>query len=159
VSEPRRIGEILDPALARLQGSEQGRAYHAWARATGAQVAGGARAKAFSRGVLTVECGSSVWASELTYLSDQIMRRMQEMAPDHPVKRLRFMVARSPVRQEAEPAEAKPVERREAPAPPDFSGARAAARSVNDERLRAAILAALQAPPEGSSPGPGTVAS
>jgi predicted nucleic acid-binding Zn ribbon protein len=156
--EPRRIGEVLNPAMARLQGSEQGRAYTAWAAATGAQVAGGARACSFHRGVLTVECSSSVWAGELTYLSDQIMARMRELAPGHPVERLRFMVASSPQRQEQQPPAAKQQGRRHRLAPDQLSEARAQASQVRDERLRAAILAALGATAEDASRprGPGT---
>jgi predicted nucleic acid-binding Zn ribbon protein len=143
--EPRRIGEVLHPALARLQGSDQARAYTAWAQATGAQVAGGARARAFQRGVLTVECSSSVWASELTYLSDQILARMRELAPNHPVQRLRFMVASSPARPEQQPPAAKPRGRRDSLTPAQLSAARTQASQVRDERLRAAILATLEA--------------
>ncbi len=98
--EPRRIGEIIAPALDRLAGSDQARAYGAWARAAGEQVSGGARPRNFSRGTLTVECSSSVWANELTYLSAEILRRMDEVTPGHPVKKLRFMVASAPVVQE-----------------------------------------------------------
>jgi hypothetical protein len=159
MSEPRRIGEILHPALDRLEHSESGRAYGAWARATGAQVAGGARAKAFNRGVLTVECSSSVWAGELTYLSDQIMRRMRELTPDHPVERLRFMVARGRAKQVDEAPAPKQDKDEERPPAPDLGAARAQAQDVRDERLRAAILAALQrrASPPPRVPGDGAV--
>jgi hypothetical protein len=125
--------------------SEQARAYGAWARASGEQVASGARPRHFGRGLLTVECSSSVWANELTYLGSQILRRMDEVAPGHPVKRFRFVVERSAPRQEEEPPAAKQEGLHGRPAPPDLGGARAQAEGVRDERLRAAIEAALRA--------------
>jgi predicted nucleic acid-binding Zn ribbon protein len=157
-AEPKRLGDILNPALDRLATSEQARAYGAWARAAGEQVASGAHPRHFARGVLTVECTSSVWANELTYLGGQILRRMDEVAPGHPVKRFRFVVERTVPRQEEGPPVTKEKGRYEKPAPPDLSGARAEAEGVRDERLRAAIEAALRAssaePPE--APGRGT---
>lgn len=153
MTEPRRIGEILDPALARLETSEQARAYGAWARAAGEQISGGAYPKAYSRGILTVECSSSVWANELTYLSDKLLRRMREVSPEHPVKRLRFMVGGTRQGQENDPPPAKKERRYERPAPHDLDEARARAAEVRDDRLRAAIQAALRAS-EGDSSGP-----
>ena len=102
----QRLGDILSTALGRMATSDQARAYAAWARAAGEQVASGARPRHFSRGVLTVECTSSVWANELTYLGGQILRRMDEVAPGHPVKRFRFVIERAAPRQEEEPPEA-----------------------------------------------------
>ena len=93
---PRRLGDILTPALDRLVGSDEARAYAAWTRAVGEPVARGTRPKAFRRGQLTVECASSVWANELTYLGPQILRRMDELMPGHPVQRFRFVVGRLP---------------------------------------------------------------
>jgi len=144
-SDPKRLGDILSAALGRMATSDQARAYAAWARAAGEQVASGARPRHFSRGVLTVECTSSVWANELTYLGGQILRRMDEIAPGHPVKRFRFVIERAAPRQEEEPPAAKEEQRHERPAPLDLGGARAQAEGVRDERLRAAIEAALRA--------------
>lgn len=93
---PRRLGDIITPALDRLAGGDEARAYAAWMRAVGEPVSGGTRPKAFRRGQLTVECASSVWANELTYLGPQILRRMDEVAPGHPVERFRFIVGRVP---------------------------------------------------------------
>ena len=153
--ELRRLGDILGPALDHLARSDQARAYGAWARAAGEQVAGGARPRAFARGTLTVECSSSVWANELTYLSADILRRMDAVAPGHPVKKLRFMVVTAPGAQEPEPSTSK-VERRHArPAQPDYGDARTHAEGVRDERLRAAIEALLEGSSEGSVQTPG----
>jgi predicted nucleic acid-binding Zn ribbon protein len=154
-SEPLRLGDILSAALGRMATSDQARAYAAWARAAGAQVASGARPRNFSRGVLTVECTSSVWANELTYLGGQILRRMEEIAPGHPVKRFRFVIERAAPKQQEEPPAAKEQRRSESPLPPDLRGARAQAEGVRDERLRAAIEAALRAPSAEAPETPG----
>ena len=157
-SDPQRLGDILGAALGRLATSEQARAYAAWARAAGEQVASGAHPRHFSRGVLTVECTSSVWANELTYLGGQILRRMDEVAPGHPVKSFRFMIERAAQRQEEETPSARDTRLHERPAPPDLGGARAQAEGVRDARLRAAIEAALRASSAESpeTPGDGT---
>ena len=101
---PRRLGDIITPSLDRLAGGDEARAYAAWARAVGEPVTAGTRPKAFRRGQLTVECASSVWANELTYLGPQILRRMDEVAPGHPVKRFRFIVGRLPAAADADRA-------------------------------------------------------
>ncbi len=67
-----------------------------WARAAGDAVAANARPRSFARGVLTVECASSIWAQELTYLGGQLLARMDELDPAHPVERFRFVTRRSP---------------------------------------------------------------
>lgn len=166
---PRRLGEILGPALGRIAGSDEARAYAAWARAVGDPVARGTRPKAFRRGQLTIECASSVWAGELTYLGPQILRRMDEVAPGHPVERFRFVVGRLPASgapvsgtaaetseatagphgegggaQDSRPRTPKEKCRDGQPARDACGAARAEAEGVRDERLRAAIEAALR---------------
>jgi hypothetical protein len=113
-------------------------------------VSGGARPRNYARGTLTVECSSSVWANELTYLGTDILRRMDEVAPGHPVRKLRFMVAAAPPAQETQPAPAKSEGRHARAERPDLREARARAEGVRDERLKAAIEAVL----EGSRGGP-----
>jgi hypothetical protein len=141
----------------------------------GDPVAGGTRPKAFRRGQLTIECASSVWANELTYLGPEILRRMDEVAPGHPVQRFRFVIGRLPTPHDADPdgpapaaeasreqdsgpSTAKEKRRHEQPAPDEHEAARVQAEGVDDGRLRAAIEAALrrssQEPP--TAPGRGT---
>jgi hypothetical protein len=178
---PRRLGDIITPSLDKLAGGDEARAYAAWARAVGDPVSGGTRPKAFRRGQLTVECASSVWANELTYLGPQILRRMDEVAPGHPVLKFRFIVGRLPAPQdlglgspepdggggrqggaggphgqESEPSAAKGNRRHERPAPDAHDEARAQAEGVQDGRLRAAIEAALRRSSEESPEAPGS---
>jgi hypothetical protein len=152
LTDPRRIGDILSPALDRLAISDQVRAFRAWSRASGVQVASGARPRAFSRGVLTVECSSSVWANELTYLGGEILRRMDEVAAGHPVRRFRFVVERAVASRDDEAPETTSGLRGDRLASADLQGALEKAEGVRDARLRAAIEGALGAS-AGESPG------
>lgn len=188
MSELRRLGEIINPALSRLETSEGARAYGVWARAAGDPVAANTLPRRFARGLLTVECSSSIWANELTYLAPQLLARMAELEPGNPVERLRFVTARAPfgppaageVRGSADAEEpgggAVAGGRAGVPTPPAGQGARPfaantkgrenhqrdagtgaarkAAEAVGDERLRAAILAALKRPPRRPPPSP-----
>ncbi len=160
--EPKKLSEILDPALGHLTTSDQARAYGAWARAAGDTVAANARPRSFARGVLTVECASSIWAQELTYLGGRLLERMGEVDPGHPVERFRFVTRRSPPpplcrEDKAAPAANKP-ECEAAIAPATIEAARRAAEGVGDERLRRAITVALEAvsaqPAKGPPDGP-----
>ncbi len=171
---PRRLGDILTPSLERIAGGDEARAYAAWARAVGEPVTRGTRPKAFRRGQLTVECASSVWANELTYLGPQILRRMHEVAPGHPVERFRFVVGRLPAPdspeddpgaasqaaaeasgKESGPLVAKEKRRHQQPAPDIADAARTQADGVEDGRLRAAIKAALRRSAEEPREAPG----
>ena len=153
-SDPRRLSEILAPAVGRLTSGDDARAYALWARAAGEQVAQTTAVRAFSRGVLTVECESSVWANELSYLSGEILVRMGELDSGNPVRKLRFRVRRGVAAQEETPAAAKNSERGERLQPEDVSAAREAAEGVADERLRAAIEASLRAASGDTGGGP-----
>jgi len=154
MSDPRKIGEILDPALARIDAGDQARAYGAWARAAGDTVAANARPRSFACGVLTVECVSSIWAQELTYLGGDILARMAELDPRHPVERFRFVTRRSPAPaadtggEGGDPSAANTCERDATTEPADLEAAREAARAVGDQRLRDTIEAALRAASE-----------
>jgi hypothetical protein len=141
---PRRLADILAPALGRLTSGKEARAYAVWSRAAGAQVAGTTLPRAFSRGVLTIECDSSVWANELTYLSGAILARMQQVDPGHPVQKLRFKVRRHERVQEEAPAAAKTQADVARLGPEEVATAWSAAEGVADDRLRAAIRGALR---------------
>jgi hypothetical protein len=152
--EPRRLGDVLDTTLTGLARSEQARAYAAWALAAGQQVAGTTRPRAFQRGQLTVECESSVWAHELTFLGGRILRRMDEVAEGHPVKRLRFVVAPRPAQPVDDAEEAPAAAPRERPSYGELESARTNAEGVRDERLRAAIDALIGGLPAEADHGP-----
>jgi hypothetical protein len=82
---------------------------------------------------------------------------MDEVAPGQPVKRFRFVIERAE-RQEEEPPAPKERVPRKTTAPADLAEARKQAEGVRDERLRAAIEAALRATSKqaGDTPAEGT---
>ena len=94
MAEFSRLGDILNTALGRVVDSDEGRAYRGWARAAGAEVVAVTRPRRLSRGVLTVECESSTWSNELTYLTPVILERLRADDPATPVTGLRFVVGR-----------------------------------------------------------------
>lgn len=91
MAEFKRIGDILRPALEQLASSDEVRAYGDWWAAVGEQVAAVTSPRRLVRGTLTVECESSVWAQELTFLSGELLAKMAAADPSTPVKRLRFI--------------------------------------------------------------------
>jgi predicted nucleic acid-binding Zn ribbon protein len=94
MAEFTRLGDIVSAALGRVAGSDEGRAYRAWARAAGGDVVAVTRPRRLARGVLTVECESSTWANELTYLTPVILERLRADDPATTVTGLRFVVGR-----------------------------------------------------------------
>jgi predicted nucleic acid-binding Zn ribbon protein len=90
----RRLGEALarfrnDAApptlLARVQTS--------WAQAVGESIAGEATPVSDRDGVITVRCRSAVWAAELTMLSTELTKQVNEALSGGPrVKALKFTV-------------------------------------------------------------------
>ncbi len=143
---PKPLRDVLNPAVQQLVSSDQARAFAAWTQAAGAAVAAAARPNGLFNGVLTVECPSSIWANELTYLGGQILDRMNELVPGQPVRRLRFVVAR-PARSFSDEAPAARGVREANPrlTPVALTEAHSAASGIRDDRLRDAIETALRA--------------
>lgn len=142
--EPRLVRDILASEMTRLTSSDQARAYNAWARASVPPVSLFTRPAGFRSGVLVVECESSVWANELTLLSVAILARMHDVAPGHPVARLRFVVGRAAFHSLESDHSAPVVAERRPTSGPVLTHAREAVRSVAHDRLREAIETALR---------------
>ena len=177
---PRRLGDIITPALDKLAGGDEARAYAAWARAVGDPVTGGHAAqglppRAAHRRVRLVGVGQR---AHLPRPADPAAHgRGGAGAPGQalPLRRRpaagrrgrrRGRAGRPPASPGGAPAAgqgsgapaAKEKRRHERPAPDAHDAARAQAEGVDDGRLRAAIEAALrrssEEPPE--APGRGT---
>jgi len=154
MAEPRKLAEILRANVARLGAGDLAHAYALWAQACGPQVAGVTRPRRFARGLLTVECESSVWSSELTLLGGTILAKMTAIDGEQPVKKLRFVVGTTPPSQ-GEPALAPKSEKRWRKLATSETGqASSLAEELSDEKLRAAVQAALAAA-LGDPPPPG----
>lgn len=78
---PVRIGEILAPTIERIAGSAvmtEAKLRKVWADVVGEQVAVHATVRRLRGSVLEVGVTSDVWATELTYLSAAVMKRLNE---------------------------------------------------------------------------------
>jgi hypothetical protein len=108
-----------------------------WRRAVPARVFARARPVKLSHGVLLVHTATSAWATELDYLSEQLLASVQKHAPHARVRALRFRVGplpEAPVSTRPEPPRRAPIPVRVLPE----ELARVLAR-IDDDALREAI--------------------
>jgi hypothetical protein len=111
-----------------------------WSRSVPPRIVEHARPVRLSRGVLIVHVSSSVWANELHYLTDDLLARLREHAPENRIEKIRFRVGPLPdlpKRRRAAPPPPEPV--RLASLPEELG--RALSR-VEDDELRQAITEA-----------------
>jgi hypothetical protein len=138
LAAPEGIGAILerggDSRSARARAAIDPRT---WREAVGARIADRARPLSLFDGVLLLRVPTSVWAHELSLLSEEVCVRLRDRGID--ARELRFRVG-------ALPAVDRPPERRMSravpparPAPPSLARALA---EVDDDELRAAIASA-----------------
>lgn len=76
-STPRPVAAALDDLLSRAEpATALSRVQACWAEAVGPAIAGEAEPVAERAGVLTVACGSAVWAHELELLRGELLSRL-----------------------------------------------------------------------------------
>jgi predicted nucleic acid-binding Zn ribbon protein len=119
-SAPKKIRDILDPFARRVgmdAGIATGRVWSQWKSIVGPDVAEHAEPTSLRRGVLRIRVDSPVWATELTYLSEEIRRRVNEtLGRDH-VAAVKVWTAPGPLQRAGS---ARPPT--SAPAPPVDAG-------------------------------------
>ncbi len=91
MSDVRRLGDILQRRVAHLEETDQARAYRVWLEVAGDQVRQVTWPTRLTGDTLLIECESSVWAQELTYLGPELLRHLRAADPGTPVERLRFV--------------------------------------------------------------------
>ena len=136
---PEGLGRVLARAGEdRLARSEAPVAPHVWVAAVGVRIAERTRPMALESGVLVVRAATSVWANELSLLSDTLVARLR--AAGVSLRSMRFRVG--PIDP---PDRATEVRRARVPRPMPLEGelARAIAR-VADPELREAIADAAK---------------
>ena len=111
-----------------------------WREAVGARIADRAKPTTLERGILTIRAATSVWASELSMLSDTLLTRLR--AAGIQVRELRFRVGA--IEPPARPPERRITRRIPPPAalPPELADEVA---RVADADLRESIATAARA--------------
>lgn len=92
MSDVRILRDILQKRLEELEESDQARAYRAWRAVAGGHLGAVCAPGRLYAGTLVVECESSVWATELSYMAPDLLARLRAVDPGTPVERLRFRV-------------------------------------------------------------------
>jgi hypothetical protein len=111
-----------------------------WSRSVPPRIVEHARPVRLTRGVLIVHVSSSVWANELHYLTDDLLTRLREHAPESRIEKIRFQVGPLPdIPKRQQPAPPPPEPVRLASLPEELG--RALSR-VEDDELRKAITEA-----------------
>jgi len=119
---------------------EAARAFAWWTRSVPPRIVENARPVRLSGGVLLVHVRSSVWANELSYLTDDLLKRLREHAPMSRVERIRFQVGPLPDLPTRKPVAPPPPEPVRLASLPEELG-RALSR-VQDDELRKTITEA-----------------
>jgi hypothetical protein len=132
------------------EGFERAKAVTAWRDAAGPEVAAHARGFALREGELLVFVDSSVWANELSALSEHYRTAVNERIGKETVRAVRFTVSKA-VAQERwwEAAESRSADERDAERVQPVAATetergqiRMMASAIHDEKVREAVIAA-----------------
>jgi predicted nucleic acid-binding Zn ribbon protein len=92
---PRRLGTALkDVVASRSPDSLLAAVQAGWSEALGPELASAASPVRERDGVITVECRSGAWASELELMQGELVARLQSAIGRHELHGLRFAVER-----------------------------------------------------------------
>ena len=90
--DPVRVGDIL-PGAAKSAGLDDGAAagkiWGSWRSIAGEAIADHASPSSLRRGVLRLHADSPSWATEISYLADELKRRINELLRREAVKEVR----------------------------------------------------------------------
>ena len=114
----KRIGDLLGPLGKKLKVDDpvaMGTLWKRWPKIVGDDVARQAEPTSLKDGVLRVRTTSSVWATEITYLAEDLKRRVNEAAGKPLVKEIKVWTSPDPIRSSPSSTEG----RREGAARPD----------------------------------------
>ena len=134
------VAKVLKSVYPAPDQLEAAKVFAWWGRSVPPRILKHARPVRLSRGILIVHVTSSVWANELHYLTNDLLTRLREHAPNTPIEKIRFQVGPLPDlprRPEETPPPPEPV--RLASLPEELG--RALSR-VEDDELRRAITEA-----------------
>lgn len=134
------IAKLLKGVYPAPDQYEAAKVFAWWSRSVPPRIVEHARPVRLTHGVLIVHVSSSVWANELQYLTDDLLARLREHAPESRVQKLRFQVGPLPDLPKRPPQAAPPPEPVRLASLPEELG-RALSR-VEDDELRKAIAEA-----------------
>lgn len=134
------IAKLLKGVYPAPDQYEAAKVFAWWSRSVPPRIVKHARPVRLTHGVLIVHVSSSVWANELQYLTDDLLARLREHAPESRVQKLRFQVGPLPDLPKRPPQAAPPPEPVRLASLPEELG-RALSR-VEDDELRKAITEA-----------------
>jgi predicted nucleic acid-binding Zn ribbon protein len=139
-SGPKKLRDILDPFARRVgmdAGAATGRVWSEWESIVGADIADHAEPTSLRRGVLRIRTDSPVWATELTYLSEEIRNRVNERLGRDEVTGVKIWTAPGKLQRAAPAAPSRPPpERRIEAAATDPTTALRRARAAWDRARR-----------------------
>lgn len=134
------VAKLLKGVYPAPEQLETAKVFAWWSRSVPPRILEHARPVRLSRGVLTVNVSSSVWANELHYLTDDLLSRVRSASPSSGIQKIRFQVGPLPeIPQRQRPAPPPPEPVRLASLPDELG--RALSR-VDDDELRKAIAEA-----------------
>jgi predicted nucleic acid-binding Zn ribbon protein len=141
-SAPKKLRDILDPFARRVgmdAGAATGRVWSEWQSIVGPDIADHAEPTSLRRGVLRIRTDSPVWATELTYLSEEIRRRVNDALGRDEVTGVKIWTGPGKLQRAAPSAPSRPPpERRNAAAATDPMTALGRARAAWDRARGAA---------------------
>lgn len=136
------MGEAVAYALDRSGLTDQARRVRIakiWREAVGAKLAERTAPESFNRGVLLVRTASAAWQNELTYLREELIRRINDTVGSELVKELKVVSGRFHRRSAPATRKKRPLTERERDAVAD------AAQAIRDPELRHLFEDALAA--------------
>jgi predicted nucleic acid-binding Zn ribbon protein len=95
MAQPRKIGDVLAQLIARRgYAREQSAAVleAAWKEAAGKPLAEVTRAGVVRRGTFEVFVANNLMAQELGFQTDELVRKLEQLAPQEKITKLRFRV-------------------------------------------------------------------
>jgi hypothetical protein len=95
MSQPRKISDVLTQLIARRgYAREQSSAAleAAWREAAGKSLAGVTKAGNLRRGTLEVFVANNLLAQELGFQTDELVRKLEQLAPQEKITKLRFRI-------------------------------------------------------------------
>jgi predicted nucleic acid-binding Zn ribbon protein len=92
--DPVKAGSSIDSVLKDFRWESQlseADLFNRWGELVGEQNAAATHPETLNRGLLTIRCKSTAWATQLRIMQEQILKRVQEAYPDLEITALKFI--------------------------------------------------------------------